>query len=124
MSVPEGTASPERCWGGRGGFGLHRGEGQRISQHITASMSGEQRGEDEEKTGKERGRTDKGELARNERTRWRHRAGRMISTRWQVSIIYHLCTIKKCTLTMGRAQNKLNSNSKAYGNKMQQFKGL
>lgn len=95
-----------------------------LGTSLTASISGEQRGEDAEKTGKGRGRTDKGELARNERTRWRHRAGRMISTRWQVSIIYHLCTIKKYTLTMGRAQNKLNSNSKAYGNKMQQFKRL
>lgn len=84
----------------------------------------EQRGEDTGKTGKERGRADGGELARDERTGWRHRAGRMISTRWQVSIIYHLCTIKKYTLTMGRAQNKLDSNSKAYGNKMRQFKGL
>lgn len=65
-----------------------------------------------------------GEPARNERTGWRHRAGRMISTRWQVSIIYHLYTIKKYNLTMGRAWNKLNSNSKAYGNKMQQIKGL
>ena len=119
MTVPGGIASPERHQGETGGFGLSRGEGQRISwHHITASTFGEQRGEDAEKTGKERGRADWGELARNERTRWRHRAGRMISTRWQVSIIYHLCTIKKYTLTMGRAQNKLNSNSKAYGNKM------
>lgn len=95
MSIPRGITSPERGRGGRGGFGLSRDEGQRISQqHITASTSGEQRGEDMEKTGKERGRADGGELARDGRTGWRHRAGRMISTRWQVSIIYHLCTIK------------------------------
>lgn len=69
MSIPGGIASPERRRGGKGGFGLSRGEGQRISQHhIAASTSGEQRGEDVEKTGKERGRADGGELARNERT--------------------------------------------------------
>lgn len=123
MSIPGGITSPEGHQGGRGGFGLSRSEGQCVSRHhVTASTSGEQRGEDTEKTGKERGRADGG--AKNERTGWRHRAGKMISTRWQVSIIYHLCTIKKYTLTMGRAQNKLNSNSKAYGNKMRQFKGL
>lgn len=43
---------------------------------------------------------------------------------WQVSIIYHLCTIKKCTLTTGRAPNPLNNHLKAYGNKTQPFKGL
>lgn len=72
----------------------------------------------------ERGRADGGDVARNKGTGWRHGAGRMISARWQVSIIYHLCTIKKYALTVGRAQNKLNSNLKAYGNKMRQFKGL
>lgn len=71
-----------------------------------------------------RGRAGRGEAMRNKGTGWRHRAGGMISTRWQVSIIYHLCTIKKYALMVGRAQNKLNSNLKAYGNKMRQFKGL
>lgn len=96
MIIHRVTVSPERHQGGRERFGLSRGERQHISWHrITARTSGEQRGEDTEETGKERGRADGGELARSERIRWRHRAGRMISTRWQVSIIYHLCTIKK-----------------------------
>lgn len=125
MIIHRVTASPEKHQGGRERFGLSRGEWQHISwHHLTARTSGEQRGEDTEETGEERGNADGGQLARNERTRWRHRAGRVISTRWQVSIIYHLYTIKKYTLTTGSAQNKLNSNSKAYGNKTRQFKRL
>lgn len=70
---------------------------------------------------------DKAETNQNRGGKRMKREGKESSGRersiWQVSIIHHLCTIKKCTLTTGRAPNPLKNHLKAYGKKHSHLRG-